>query len=654
MMNKLEDDEDDEDDELAMKNNLPSDEISPPLALECSKCLPTAFCTSLERSAHPEMCLMASESQFKYDIADAEKLSRTEGWNSSMMYKVSNFKNYEMNEKDDMFAYLYDDLVTALKEQQKLKYEISKLKLTNDNLNCEKDQVLKELYAYQNQMEFLVNETKMVKPDLVLANENLKDRQAIIDLWLNPNKLAFESINHQMVIQRYRICVGAIRNAATISKFCPKVDDKIFEEINVNNVGKSEFFTPESQMSESTPEYDCPELNSHTHFPELSLEKTKTDNYLAENKMSRISIKVLPSVEIKQVSCCSSSKQVHQKIQTKEKKRNKLEVMEQTLGCSRHMTGCKFLLNKVLPADGPSVEFGGRKCGKTDGYGSLRKGQLSKNHLANGLPEINFHKNKTCHACEKGKQKPLTFKSVHSDQITASFHLLHMDLFGPIGTPSMSGKRYTLVIVDEFSRFTWVFFLKLKSETSHILINFIKLYELQFDTKIKQLRSDQGTEFRNATLEEFCSGKGIVQNFSAPYTPQQNGVAECRNRTLIEAARTMLSEANMKLYFWAEAVNTACYTQNRSIIVKRHNKTSYELLHLKKPSISHLKVFGCVCFILNSKDHPSKFAPKADEGILLGYSEISKAYRVYNSVRNTCNNVDFQKYDLQNFSLIKH
>ena len=128
----------------------------------------------------------------------------------------------------------------------------------------------------------------------------------------------------------------------------------------------------------------------------------------------------------------------------------------------------------------------------------------------------------------------------------------------------------------------------------------------------------------------FCDEKGVSQNFSVARTPRQNGVAERRNRTLIEAARTMLSEGELQLYFWAEAVNTACFTQNRSIVVKKYGKTSYELFHGRNSFIGFLHVFGCVCYIINTKEHLGKFESKADEGIFVGYSLVSKAYRVYN------------------------
>ena len=214
--------------------------------------------------------------------------------------------------------------------------------------------------------------------------------------------------------------------------------------------------------------------------------------------------------------------------------------------------------------------------------------------------------------------------------ITVPFHLLHMDLFGPVSSPGLRGEKYALVIVDEYTRYTWVFMLRAKSETAGEIIAFINEMDRLNGNVVKQLRSDHGTEFRNRALVDYCRDKGISQNFSAVMTPEQNGVAERRNRTLIEAARTMLVGSGLSKGFWTEAVKTACYTQNRTTIVKRLNKTSYELLTKRKPKVSYFQIFGCPCFILNQKDHLGKFDAKADDGYFVGYSLISAAFRVYN------------------------
>ncbi|GKA42436.1 putative ribonuclease H-like domain-containing protein [Tanacetum coccineum] len=187
------------------------------------------------------------------------------------------------------------------------------------------------------------------------------------------------------------------------------------------------------------------------------------------------------------------------------------------------------------------------------------------------------------------------------------------------------------VVTDDYSRFSWVFFLAKKDETSGILKNFITGIENQLNHKVKIIRCDNGTEFKNYEMNQFCGIKGIKREFSNARTPQQNGVAERKNRTLIEAARTMLADSLLPIPFWAEAVNTACYVQNRVLVTKPHNKTPYELLIGRTPIISFMRPFGCPVTILNTLDHLGKFDGKADEGFLVGYSINSKAFRVFNS-----------------------
>ncbi|GJR13907.1 putative ribonuclease H-like domain-containing protein [Tanacetum coccineum] len=194
----------------------------------------------------------------------------------------------------------------------------------------------------------------------------------------------------------------------------------------------------------------------------------------------------------------------------------------------------------------------------------------------------------------------------------------------------LSKKYYSLVVTDDFSRFTWTFYLGTKDETFYVLKEFIALIENQLNKKVKGIRCDNGTEFKNAKLIELCGEKGIKRDYSNPRTPQQNGVAERKNRTLIEAARTMLADSKLPTMFWTEAVSTACYVLNRVSITNPHNKTPYQLISGKVPQIGHLKPFGCQVTILNTSDHLGKFEGKADEGYLVGYAPNSKAYRVYN------------------------
>jgi hypothetical protein len=175
-----------------------------------------------------------------------------------------------------------------------------------------------------------------------------------------------------------------------------------------------------------------------------------------------------------------------------------------------------------------------------------------------------------------------------------------------------------------------VFFLQEKSHTQETLKGFLRRAQNEFGLRIKKIRSDNGTEFKNSQIEGFLEEEGIKHEFSSPYTPQQNGVVERKNRTLLDMARTMLDEYKTSDRFWAEAVNTACYAINRLYLHRILKKTSYELLTGKKPNISYFRVFGSKCFILVKRGRKSKFAPKTVEGFLLGYDSNTRAYRVFN------------------------
>nr|GEV21610.1 putative ribonuclease H-like domain-containing protein [Tanacetum cinerariifolium] len=255
--------------------------------------------------------------------------------------------------------------------------------------------------------------------------------------------------------------------------------------------------------------------------------------------------------------------------------------------------------------------------------------KLVKSNLVRGLPTKVFKTDNSCVSCKKGKQHRASCKSKPVSFIDQPLFKLHLDLFGPTFVKSLSKKSYCLGITDDYSRFTWVFFLATKDETSPILKTFITGLENQLSLKVKVIRSDNGTEFKNSDLNQFCGLKRIKKENSVPRTPQQNGIAERKNRTLIEAARTMLADSLLPILFWAEAVNTACYVQNRVLVTKPQNKTPYELLHSRTPSIGFMRPFGCPVTILNTLDPLGKFKGKVDEGFLVGYS--SKAFGVFNS-----------------------
>ncbi|GJZ39903.1 retrovirus-related pol polyprotein from transposon TNT 1-94 [Tanacetum coccineum] len=187
-----------------------------------------------------------------------------------------------------------------------------------------------------------------------------------------------------------------------------------------------------------------------------------------------------------------------------------------------------------------------------------------------------------------------------------------MDLCGLLRIASVNGNKYILVIVDDYSRFTWVKCLISKDEALDFIIKFLKMIQLRLKAPVRRIITCNGTEFFNQTLREYYEKVGISHETSVARSPQQNGVVERRNRTLIEAARTMLIYEKALLFLWEEAVATACYTQNRSIIRLRHGITPYELLHDKLPDLSFFHVFGALCYPTNDSENFGKLQPKAD------------------------------------------
>ncbi|GKD19577.1 retrovirus-related pol polyprotein from transposon TNT 1-94, partial [Tanacetum coccineum] len=195
---------------------------------------------------------------------------------------------------------------------------------------------------------------------------------------------------------------------------------------------------------------------------------------------------------------------------------------------------------------------------------------------------------------------------------------------------SVNGKKYILVIVDDYSRFTWVKCLRSKDEAPDFIIKFLKMIQVRLKVPVRRIRTDNGTEFVNQTLREYYDKVGISHETSVARSPQQNGVVERCNRTLIEVARIMLIYAKASLFLWAEAVATTCYTQKCSVIRLRHGKTPYELLHDKLPNLSFFHVFGALCYSTNDSENLGKLQPKADIGIFIGYAPTKKAFRIYN------------------------
>ncbi|KAJ9566856.1 hypothetical protein OSB04_002822 [Centaurea solstitialis] len=251
-------------------------------------------------------------------------------------------------------------------------------------------------------------------------------------------------------------------------------------------------------------------------------------------------------------------------------------------------------------------------------------------NLAIGIPDLRFQQEHLCAACQLGKMKRVSHKSKLEHGTEKPLQLIHMDLCGPMRVQSINGKKYVLVMVDDYSRYTWVKFLRSKDEAPEIIISVLKEVQVNLQSQVQKIRSDHGTEFKNKVLGGYLESVGIKHTFAAVRTPQQNGVVERRNRTLVEAARMMLAYSKLPMFLWAEAVDTACYTQNRSIVNNRFGKTPYELINNQVPNIAHFRVFGCRCFVMNDRDDRDKLQAKSDEAIFIGYSKNSIAYRVYN------------------------
>nr|GEU73446.1 hypothetical protein [Tanacetum cinerariifolium] len=228
--------------------------------------------------------------------------------------------------------------------------------------------------------------------------------------------------------------------------------------------------------------------------------------------------------------------------------------------------------------------------------------KLVKGNLIRGLPSKIFENHHTCVACQKGKHHKAICKGKLVSSISQALQMLHMNLFGPTSVMSINHKKYCLVVTDDFSRFSWVFFLATKDET----------------------------KLKNRDLDELCGMKGIKREYINARTPQQNGFSERKNWPLIEATRTMLADSLLPITFWAEAVNTACYVLNMVLVTKNHNKTPYELLNGISPRLDFMRPFCCPVTILNILDPLGKFEGKAEEGFLVGYSVTSKACRVFN------------------------
>ncbi|GJS93657.1 putative RNA-directed DNA polymerase [Tanacetum coccineum] len=237
-----------------------------------------------------------------------------------------------------------------------------------------------------------------------------------------------------------------------------------------------------------------------------------------------------------------------------------------------------------------------------------------------------------CEICQRAKQTRKPFPlSDHKTKLLGE--IVHLDLWGPYKVVSHTGHRYFLTVVDDYTRAVWVYLIKSKDEVFESINIFYNLIKNQFKRTVKIFRSDNGTEFLNQTFNKFCNDKGIVHQTSCAYTPQQNGVVERKHRHLLNVARCLMFQGGIPLRFWTECVLTATYLINRLPSSVLNGKSPYDMIYNSCPKLSHIRMFGCLCFatILNNHD---KLTNRSEKCVMMGYSSSQKGYRLYSLDRH--------------------
>ena len=252
---------------------------------------------------------------------------------------------------------------------------------------------------------------------------------------------------------------------------------------------------------------------------------------------------------------------------------------------------------------------------------------MQQHNLVKGVPWLE-DKLADCVACQYGKQVRRPFPQT-AWRATHKLQLVHTDVGGPQKTPSLNGSKYYIAFIDDYTRFCWIYFLKFKSEVANVFWKYKAWVENQSGCRIQKIRSDNGKEYINDTFDKFCKEAGIEHQLTAPYTPQQNGVSERKNRSIMEMTRCMLHEKELPKKLWAEAANTAVFLLNRLPTRVLQKKTPFEAWFGYKPDLQSLKTFGCLCFSYVPQVKRDKLDKKAEPGVFIGYSSSSKAYRIF-------------------------
>jgi transposase InsO family protein len=253
--------------------------------------------------------------------------------------------------------------------------------------------------------------------------------------------------------------------------------------------------------------------------------------------------------------------------------------------------------------------------------------------MVGGVPLIS-HLEEVCHACLAGKQARMSFPQAAQWRASKPLELLHIDLCGPITPSTAAGNRYFMLIVDDCTRWVAMYVLKTKDQACDAFARFKSEAENQLDAQIKTVRSDRGGEFLSMAFRDVCEKAGIKRQFTAPYSPQQNGVVERRNRTMMEMARSLMNSMGVPARFWGEAVRHSVYLLNCLSTKAMGNCTPYEAWKGRKPHLGHLRVFGCTANVRNAAPHLKKLDVRSHKMIYLGVEIGCKAHRLYDPKHN--------------------
>ncbi|MCO5551463.1 hypothetical protein L7F22_004966 [Adiantum nelumboides] len=266
------------------------------------------------------------------------------------------------------------------------------------------------------------------------------------------------------------------------------------------------------------------------------------------------------------------------------------------------------------------------------GYGSLMT--LQRHNMVHDLSLLEMPPRHVCEGCVLGKMHRFAFSQDGSVRATRKLQLVHSDVCGPMRTPSVGNSLYFVTFIDDFSRFCWVYPLKAKSDVFAVFQHYVSMVENETGCKVQTLRTDRGGEYMSGAFKDFLGKKGIKHQCTMPYTPQQNGVAERKNRSLMEMARCMLKAKSLPHKLWMEAVACVAHVLNRCPTRALKTITPYESWYDRKPSVSYLRVFGCLAYAHIPQQLRGKLDDKAVKCIFVGYSSGSKGYRLYNPATN--------------------